>query len=70
MDIGHAPDRGTGALMPDLLGGRVEIAVDNRLALYPAYIHEGRLRILAVTSRERWSAVADVPTVQESGVPS
>lgn len=69
VDIGHVPYRGTGALMPDLLGGRVEIAVDN-LPAYIPHIREGRLRILAVTSRERWFAVPDVPTVIESGVPS
>ena len=67
VDINHVPYRGTGALMPDLLGGRVEIAVDN-LPAYIPHIREGRLRILAVTSRERWFAVPDVPTVQESGI--
>ena len=67
VDINHVPYRGTGALMPDLLGGRVEIAVDN-LPAYLPHIREGRLRILAVTSRERWFAVPDAPTVQESGV--
>ncbi|WPB85647.1 Bug family tripartite tricarboxylate transporter substrate binding protein [Sediminicoccus rosea] len=69
VDINHVPYRGTGALIPDLLGGRVEIAVDN-LPAYIPHIREGRLRILAVTSRERWFAVPDAPTVQESGVPS
>jgi tripartite-type tricarboxylate transporter receptor subunit TctC len=67
VDMHHVPYRGTGALMPDLLGGRVEIAVDN-LPAYLPHIREGRLRLLAVTSRERWFAVPDAPTVQESGV--
>jgi hypothetical protein len=42
--IGHVPYRGTGALMPDLLGGRIEMAVDN-LPAYLPHIREGRLRI-------------------------
>ena len=67
-DITHVPYRGTGALMPDLLGGRVEIAVDN-LPAYIPHIREGRLRILAVTSAQRWFAVPDAPTVIEAGVP-
>ena len=67
IDIGHVPYRGTGALMADLLGGRVEIAVDN-LPAYIPHIREGRLRILAVTSRDRWFAVPEVPTVQEAGI--
>jgi tripartite-type tricarboxylate transporter receptor subunit TctC len=67
-DITHVPYRGTGALMPDLLGGRVEIAVDN-LPAYIPHIREGRLRILAVTSAQRWFAAPDAPTVIEAGVP-
>jgi tripartite-type tricarboxylate transporter receptor subunit TctC len=67
VDINHVPYRGTGALMPDLLGGRIEMAIDN-LPAYLPHIREGRLRILAVTSRERWFAVPETPTVQESGV--
>ncbi|HZH45734.1 MAG TPA: tripartite tricarboxylate transporter substrate binding protein [Roseococcus sp.] len=64
---GHVPYRGTGALMPDLLGGRIDLAVDN-LPAYIPHIREGRLRILAVTSRDRWFAVPEVPTVGQSGV--
>jgi tripartite-type tricarboxylate transporter receptor subunit TctC len=67
VDITHVPYRGTGALMPDLLGGRVEIAVDN-LPAYIPHIREGRLRILAVTSAQRWFAVPDAPTVIEAGI--
>ncbi|MDB5413125.1 MAG: tripartite tricarboxylate transporter substrate binding protein [Rubritepida sp.] len=66
-DINHVPYRGTGALMADLLGGRVQIAVDN-LPSYIPHIREGRLRILSVTSRDRWFAVPEVPTVMEAGV--
>jgi len=68
VDITHVPYRGTGALMPDLLGGRVEIAVDN-LPAYIPHIRDGRLRILAVTSAQRWFAVPEAPTVIEAGVP-
>jgi len=66
-EIGHVPYRGTGALLPDLLGGRIDLAVDN-LPAYIPHIREGRLRILAVTSRDRWFAVPEAPTVAESGI--
>ncbi len=66
-DISHVPYRGTGALLPDLLSGRVEAAVDN-LPAYLPHIRDGRLRILAVTSAARWFALPDVPTVAEQGV--
>jgi tripartite-type tricarboxylate transporter receptor subunit TctC len=68
MDITHVPYRGTGAILPDLLGGRVTMAVDN-LPAYLGAIRDGRLKILAVTSAQRWFAVPEVPTVAESGVP-
>ncbi len=68
VDITHVPYRGTGAILPDLLGGRVTMAVDN-LPAYLGAIREGRLKILAVTSAQRWFAVPEVPTVAESGVP-
>lgn len=68
IDMGHVPYRGTGAIMADLLSGRVEVSIDN-LPAYLPHIREGRLRILAVTSRERWFAVPQTPTIIESGVP-
>lgn len=66
-DIGHVPYRGTGALIPDLLAGRIQMTFDN-LPAYIPHIREGRLRILAVTSRERWFALPEVPTVIEGGL--
>ncbi len=68
VDIGHVPYRGTGALIPDLLAGRIQMTFDN-LPSYIPHIREGRLRILAVTSKERWFALPEVPTVSESGLP-
>ena len=67
VDITHVPYRGTGAILPDLLAGRVTMAVDN-LPAYLGAIRDGRLKILAVTSAERWFAVPEVPTIAESGI--
>jgi len=68
VDITHVPYRGTGLIVPDLLAGRVTMSVDN-LPAYLGAIRDGRLKILAVTSAQRWFAVPEVPTVAESGVP-
>lgn len=68
IDITHVPYRGTGGVLPDLIGGNLQIAVDN-LPAYLPHVREGRLRLLAVTSGERWFATPETPTVQESGVP-
>jgi tripartite-type tricarboxylate transporter receptor subunit TctC len=66
-EMTHVPYRGTGGVVPDLLSGTLQVAVDN-LPAYLQHAREGRIRILAVTSKERWFAVPEVPTVQESGI--
>lgn len=66
-DIVHVPYRGSAAVIPDLLAGRLDMAIDN-LPPYLPHINEGRLRALAVTSKARWFALPDVPTVAELGV--
>jgi len=67
LDITHVPYRGSGAILPDILAGRVTMAIDN-LPAYLGAVQDGRLKILAVTSAQRWFAVPDVPTVAESGI--
>ena len=67
VDLTHVPYRGTGQVIPDLLGGRLQLAVDN-LPAYLPHIRDGRLRCLAVTSKERWFSLPDVPTVAEAGI--
>ena len=68
IDMQHVPFRGTGGLVPELLAGRVQVAVDN-LPAYLPHIASGAVRLLAVTSGERWFSVPDAPTVAESGLP-
>ena len=68
IDMQHIPFRGTGGLIPELLSGRVQVAVDN-LPAYLPHVAAGRVRLLAVTSRERWFSVPQTPTVAESGFP-
>lgn len=62
----HVPYRGTGQLVPDLVAGRLDMAVDN-LPAYLPQVRAGRLRLLVVTSARRWGAVPEVPTVAEAG---
>ena len=64
----HAPYRGAAHIIPTLLSGDLNFALDN-LASYLATIQEGRLRGLAVTSAERWPSLPNVPTMAEAGVP-
>ncbi|RYH06878.1 MAG: tripartite tricarboxylate transporter substrate binding protein [Alphaproteobacteria bacterium] len=68
IDMQHVPYRGTGNVIPELLAGRLQVAVDN-LPAYIPHIASGALRLLAVTSKERWFTAPEVPTVAEAGVP-
>ncbi len=67
-DMLYVPYKGTGALMPDLLGGRLHAAFDNVLILTP-YIRNGTLRALGVTSAKRSALFPELPTIAETGVP-
>ncbi len=68
IDILYVPYKGTGAVMPDLLGGRLDLAIDNVLVLAP-YIRKGQLRALGVTSSKRSVVYPELPTLAESGMP-
>lgn len=65
IDLTHVPFRGTSLVITDLLAGRVQISIDN-LPAYIPHIREGRVRLVAVTSRERWFTDPAVPTVGET----
>ncbi|HUL89234.1 MAG TPA: tripartite tricarboxylate transporter substrate binding protein [Pseudolabrys sp.] len=68
VDVAIIPYKGTAPVMNDLLGGHVPIAFG---VLPPALgnIHGGKLRVIAVTSKKRFSLLPDVPTFDESGLP-
>jgi tripartite-type tricarboxylate transporter receptor subunit TctC len=64
----HVPYRGETLVYNDMLGERVDVFFGNisgALALY----RDGRLKVLAVTDKARASAMPDVPTVAEAGLP-
>ena len=68
VDVAIIPYKGSAPAMNDLLGGHVPIALS---VLPPALgnIQAGKLRVIAVTSKKRFSLLPDVPTFDESGLP-
>ena len=63
----HIPYRGSGPMIPELLGGTLPVAVDN-ITTVIQHIKAGKLRALAVTTAQRSSAAPEVPTMAESGL--
>ena len=68
IDIVHVPYKGSALMLPDLIEGRVSMAIDSMPAHLPL-IKTGRLRALAVANPQRSSQLPDVPTISEAGVP-
>jgi tripartite-type tricarboxylate transporter receptor subunit TctC len=64
----HVPYKGGGPAMNDVIGGQVPLFFAN-VASSLGHIQAGKLRPLAVTSRQRARALPDIPTMQEAGVP-
>ncbi|MGD9774711.1 Bug family tripartite tricarboxylate transporter substrate binding protein [Diaphorobacter sp.] len=64
----HVPYKGTGPALQDLLGGQVDLTFGTAPPFMP-HIQAGKLRVLAVTGKERLSSLPDVPTTAEAGYP-
>jgi tripartite-type tricarboxylate transporter receptor subunit TctC len=68
IDIVHVPYKGEAAAYTDLMAGQVQLVVGN-IGAVAGFVNSGRLRGLAVTSKERSAMLPDVPTASEAGMP-
>jgi tripartite-type tricarboxylate transporter receptor subunit TctC len=68
IELTHIPYKGTTQILPDLLDGRVDMALDS-LPAYLPHLKAGRVRVLAVASQERSKVLPELPTMAEAGVP-
>lgn len=64
----HVPYRGDAPALQDLMGGQIDMYLVNTAASLP-HIRAGKLRPVALSMKARSSALPDVPTFGESGVP-
>ena len=67
INILHVPYKGGGAVVLDLIAGRVQLTFGSATSL--PHIRAGRLRALAVTTLKRSPALPDIPSMHESGYP-
>lgn len=68
VDLVHVPYKGGGPATIALLGGEIEIYFGPVQNVAP-HLQAGKLRALAAASAKRWSAMPDLPTIAEAGVP-
>jgi tripartite-type tricarboxylate transporter receptor subunit TctC len=69
VDILHVPFKGGGPAMIDVVGGHTKVMFSSLVQTTP-HIKTGKLRALAVGSKDRSKVLPDVPSVAEAGVPS
>jgi tripartite-type tricarboxylate transporter receptor subunit TctC len=68
VDIVSVPYKGGAPALTDLLGGQISMGISGPTAHLP-HIKSGKLHAIATTGLKRSSAVPDVPTIAESGLP-
>ncbi len=69
IDLIHAPYKSGAAGATDLMGGQVQMMFEQMYSAMPA-IKGGRLRALAITSKNRSPLLPDLPTMAEQGFPA
>jgi tripartite-type tricarboxylate transporter receptor subunit TctC len=64
----YVPYRGTGPAMQDLVGGQIDIIVDQASNSMPQ-VQGGKIRAYAVMDKKRLAIAPTIPTVDEAGLP-
>ncbi len=67
-DAVHVPYKGGAPALADLVAGQLAFTIENVPGTLP-FVKDGKLRALGISSARRLPLVADLPTIQEAGVP-
>ncbi|HEV7263698.1 MAG TPA: tripartite tricarboxylate transporter substrate binding protein [Falsiroseomonas sp.] len=67
LKVNHIPFRGSSAALPEILAGRIPMIFDIAASALP-YARSGRLRALAISTRERSPLAPEIPTFIEQGI--
>ncbi|MEI7871165.1 MAG: tripartite tricarboxylate transporter substrate binding protein [Alphaproteobacteria bacterium] len=67
IDVVHVPYKGGAPALADLVAGQLSFMIENVPGTLP-FVKDGKLRALAITSRQRLPLVPEVPTMIEAGV--
>jgi len=66
--FGYVQYRGSAAIITDLIGKNIDIAMDSMAAYVPT-VQSGQIKALAIAGAQRWSKLPNVMTASESGLP-
>ena len=66
IDIQHVPYKGSAPAITDLMGGQIQIMSDPLQSVL-SNVQAGKLRAVAISSKQRSSVLPNVPTIAESG---
>jgi tripartite-type tricarboxylate transporter receptor subunit TctC len=67
MDVVHVPYKGQAPAVLDQISGQVQLAFNTAIGVIP-HVKNGRLKAVAISTRERFPAMPELPSVEESGV--
>ncbi len=68
INLVHVPYKGGGSAQIALMSGEVQMMLAGIQSALP-FVKSGRMRALAVTTKQRSPAMPDLPTIDEAGVP-
>src|SRR3954470_8393111 len=66
-DVVHVPYKGQAPAVLDQLSGQIQLAFNTAISVIPQ-VKQGRLRAIAISTKERLPSMPEVPSVEESGV--
>ncbi|MGH8619893.1 MAG: Bug family tripartite tricarboxylate transporter substrate binding protein [Burkholderiales bacterium] len=68
INVLHVPYKGTGPIMPELIGGQVSMTFSTSIDTL-TFVTARRVNLLAVTGKQRLSVLPDTPTMEQAGLP-
>jgi tripartite-type tricarboxylate transporter receptor subunit TctC len=68
IDMVHIPYKGQAPAIVDQISGQVQLAFNTAIGVIP-HVQSGRLKPIAISTKDRFPSMPDLPSVAESGLP-
>jgi tripartite-type tricarboxylate transporter receptor subunit TctC len=67
VNLVHVPYKGAAPAMIDQISGQIDVAFSTAIAALP-FVQQGKVRAIAISTKERFPPLPDLPTVEQGGV--